>query len=127
MLRAAFLIFSAFALAACSDPVCTGTGGVGLDFVVRSTAGEDLAARAVVTVVSLDAPTDSATGPIAGTVPTGQTNPRLIAYHPGRYRVRVQVDGYRAFEQVYEVVADPDPCGRSVLTTTVSAVMVAEQ
>lgn len=127
MLRAVFLMMSALVLSACSDPVCAGTGGLGLAFVVRSTAGEDLAGKASVTIVSLDAPTDSATGPIIGSSPGGETNPRLIAYHPGRYRVRVQVDGYRPFEQVYEVAADPDPCGRSVLTTTVTAVMVAEQ
>jgi hypothetical protein len=94
---------------------------------VRSTAGEDLAGRASVTVVSLDAPIDSATGPIIGNSPGSETYPQLIAYHPGRYRVRVQVAGFLPFEQVVVVAADPDPCGRSVLTTTVTAVMVPGQ
>lgn len=124
--RIAAVVLACGSLASCSDPVCIGTGGVGLAVTVRSSTGEDLADRALVTVVSLDSPTDSASGRVTGPTAPGQTNPVLVAYHPGRYRVRVVVSGYSTFEQVVAVAADPDPCGRSVLTTQVTAILSAQ-
>jgi len=90
------------------DPVCAGTG-FGIHLRILSVAGEDLAAVSTVTVVQLDPPGDSLTGPATGT--GALSGIQLADDRPGTYRIRVQAPNYQPFVTTATVGRKPDGCG----------------
>lgn len=90
-------------------PLCAGTG-FGIRLRILSEAGENLAAVSTVTVVQLDPPGDSLTGPATGDV--GGLSPiQLADDRPGTYRIRVQAPNYQPFVTTAIIGTKPDGCG----------------
>ena len=105
-----FLILLLVLVGACKPSptaLCAGTG-FGITLRILAESGENLAPVSTVTVVQLDPPGDSLTGPA-----TGGVSPvvKLAEGRLGTYRIRVQAPSYQPFVTNVTLREKPDGCG----------------